>query len=104
MAEQSLRDLLLHNSTGIRIPRKSDRTRTLEAEIRFVRAGTLGDVLGPFDFVDYLESDIEESEILVFAPFMDLLKKKVRRIHIGTHGKAVHWKLHDLFVRDSWEV
>jgi hypothetical protein len=65
---------------------------------------TLSDVLGPFDLVDYLESDIQESEILVFPPFMDVVKRKVRRVHIGTHGKAVHWKLHDLFAQDGWEI
>jgi hypothetical protein len=104
-AEQALRDLLLRNSTGISIAGRNEAVgQTYQAEIRYVSAVTLGDVLGPFDFVDYLESDIQESEILVFPPFMDVVKRKVRRVHIGTHGKAVHWKLHDLFARDGWEI
>jgi len=32
------------------------------------------------------------------------LRKKVRRIHIGTHGKDVHWRLHDLFAENGWEI
>ena len=74
------------------------------AEIKLVSAVTLRDVLGPFDFVDYLEADIQQSESIVFPPFLDLLKRKVRRIHIGTHGKDVHWSLHQLFRSDDWEI
>ncbi len=65
---------------------------------------TLEDVLGPFDFVDYLEADIQQSEILVFPPFLGLLKKKVRRIHLGTHGKDVHEELAGMFRHWEWDV
>jgi hypothetical protein len=104
-ADQALRDLLLRNSTGIAITRRNEAVDEIfEAEIKYVSAVTLSDVLGPFDLVDYLESDIQESEILVFPPFMGLLKRKVRRVHIGTHGMAVHRTLHDMFSREGWQV
>jgi hypothetical protein len=104
-AEQAVRDLLLRNSTGITIPGQAlVPDGRSEAEIKYVSSVTLNEVLGPFDIVDYLESDIQQSEILAFPPFMDLLKRKVRRIHIGTHGKAVHETLHDLFARDEWNI
>jgi hypothetical protein len=74
------------------------------AEIKLVSAVTLEDVLGPFDRVDFVEADIQQSEIIVFPPFMDLLKKKVRRIHVGTHGADVHEELAGLFRRDGWEI
>jgi hypothetical protein len=74
------------------------------AEVKFVSAVTLNDILGPFDTVDYLEADIQQSEILVFPPFIDLLKRKVRRIHIGTHGIDVHRSLHELFEKSGWEI
>jgi hypothetical protein len=103
--EQALYDLLLRNRTGIV---KSSKGLVpgdhYEAEIRFVSAITLNEVLGPFDRIDYLESDIQQSEILAFPPFMDLLKKKVRRIHIGTHGQEVHNSLRRLFETHAWEV
>ena len=106
--EQAFRNLVLTNSTGLLGRRSIGGELTFEenaaAQIKFVSAVTLGNVLGPFDVVDYLESDIQESEILVFPPFIDLLRKKVRRIHIGTHGKAVHASLHDLFARSGWEI
>jgi hypothetical protein len=103
--EQALRDLLLQNRSGLHVRQPDISTgEPLEAEIELVSAITLGDVLGPFERVDYLESDIQQSELVVFPPFMELLKKKVRRIHIGTHGKEAHEMLHDLFARDSWEI
>jgi hypothetical protein len=73
-------------------------------EIKLVSSITLNELLGPFDLVDYLEADIQQSEILVFPAFIDLLSQKVRRIHIGTHGKDVHWELHNLFEKNGWEM
>ena len=69
------------------------------AEIKLVSAVTLRDVLGPFDVVDYLELDIQQSEIMVFPPFLDLLQAQVRRVHIGTHGNDVHRLAAQLFRR-----
>jgi hypothetical protein len=101
-AAEALSNLLLHNTTGIikaLVPGEP-----FMAEIKLVSAITLRELLGPFDRVDYLEADIQQSEILVFPPFIDLLRKKVRRIHIGTHGQSVHWSLHDLFATHGWEI
>lgn len=101
-AEEALSKLLLENRTGIKTNLVPDHN--LPAEIKLVSAVTLKDLLGPFDRVDYLESDIQQSEILVFPAFLDLLKRKVRRIHIGTHGSEVHWTLHKLFEESGWEI
>jgi hypothetical protein len=35
---------------------------------------------------------------------MNLVKRKVRRVHIGTHGKEVHNILLQLFERDGWDI
>jgi len=75
-----------------------------DAEIKLVSTITLRDVLSPFDRVDYLEADIQQSEIFVIPPFMDLLKRKVRRVHIGTHGADVHKNLAELFQRGGWRL
>src|ERR1051325_2171468 len=100
--EQALASLLLHNSTGI--TRTLGPERSFTAEIKYLSAVTLADILGPLDSVDYLEADLQESELVVFPPFMDLLKKKVRRVHIGTHGGDVHAMLHKLFAERGWEI
>lgn len=101
-ADEALRNLLLHNTTGIR--KSLVPGYDFQAEVKLLSAVTLKDILGPFDFVDYLEADIQQSEITVFPPYMALLKSKVRRIHIGTHGRDVHAELHRLFAKDGWEI
>jgi len=101
-AADVLRNLMTTNSTGITkdlVPGEN-----FPAEIKMVSAITLQDILGPFDVVDYVESDIQQSEILVFPPYMTLLKRKVRRVHIGTHGREVHSTLLQLFERDGWDI
>jgi hypothetical protein len=103
-AEAALSSLLLHNSTGITIPGKSAKGDPLQAEVKYVGATTLNLLLGPFARVDYLEADIQQSETRAFPPFVDLLKRKVRRIHIGTHGRDAHWMLHDLFAGNGWDI
>jgi hypothetical protein len=100
--EAALRNLLLHNTTGLIRP--MGRETDLTAEIKLVSAMTLRELLAPFPRIDYLESDIQQSEIDVFPPFIDLLREKVRRIHIGTHGKDVHHALHELFARNGWQI
>jgi hypothetical protein len=102
VAMTALRNLLLHNTTGL--TRTLNEERDLIAEIKLVSAITLHELLSPFDRVDYVEADIQQSEIAVFPPFIDLLRKKVHRIHIGTHGRDVHWSLHDLFAQHGWTI
>ena len=101
-AAEGLINLLTRNTTGI--AKDLAPGHDFKAEIKLVSAVTLRDVLAPFEFVDYLDSDIQQSEILVFPPFLDLLRRKVRRIHIGTHGNDVHRSLHELFESAGWEI
>jgi hypothetical protein len=101
-ADEALRSLMLRNTTGILTDMLPGQE--VMAEIEIVSAVTLRDLLGPFDLVDYLEADIQQSEVRVFPPFLDLLRQKVRRIHIGTHGAENHEMLHDLFARAGWEI
>jgi FkbM family methyltransferase len=100
--EQALTSLLLENTTGLMTNLVSGYD--LPAEIKLVSCVTLRDIVSAFNEIDYIESDIQQSEILVFPPAMALLKKKVRRIHIGTHGAEVHAELRRLFVADGWNL
>lgn len=101
-AEQTLAELLLRNGTGI--TKELQPGGNLIAEIRFVSCMTLRDLLGPFQFVDYIEADMQQSEITFFPPYMDLLRQRVRRVHIGTHGADVHQTLHRLFEQQGWTI
>jgi hypothetical protein len=101
-ANEVLRNLMVNNSTGI--TKNLVPGHNFPAELKLVSAVTLVDVLGRFDVLDYLESDIQQSEILVFPPYMDVVKRKVRRVHIGTHGKDVHNALLERFQMDGWQI
>jgi hypothetical protein len=126
-SKAALRNLLLRNSTGIikdvtaehNLPLKikavlrkllakfMGSTKGItpgQVEIKFVSALTLADILGPFDHVDFVEADLQESEIVVFPPCMDVLKKKVRRIHLNTHSRDTHRILHNMFAEKGWEI
>ena len=100
--EEALTNLLLHNTTGLE--KQIIEGQDYFGEVRLVSCVTLRDVLGPFERVDFLEADIQQSEIIVFPPFRSLLKRKVRRIHLGTHGKDVHQSLLQMFSDDGWEI
>jgi hypothetical protein len=99
---EALRNLLMNNTTGI--TKQVVSGHNFDAEIKLVSSITLEELLSPFDRVDLLEADIQQSEILVFPPFIELLRGKVRRIHIGTHGADVHAALHELFADHGWDV
>jgi hypothetical protein len=81
-AERALENILSYNSTGLGY----DLGAGFDAELKFVSAVTLRDVLMPFEHVDLLEADLQHSEIFVFPPFIDVLTSRARRVHIGTHG------------------
>jgi hypothetical protein len=100
--KQALASLLLHNTTGLMTNLVPDLD--LPAEIKLVSCVTLRDIVSAFDRIDYIESDIQQSEIIVFPPAMPLLKQKVRRVHIGTHGAETHAILRRLFVSDGWQL
>src|SRR5262249_11742904 len=99
---EALEHLLLHSTTGLM--RSLTPQGDAPVEIKLVSAVTLEQLLGPFDVVDYVESDIQQSEAIIFPPWMELLRRKVRRILIFTHGGGVHESLRNLFYRNGWII
>jgi hypothetical protein len=99
-AEDVLDNILLYNSTGLGY----DLDSINRGELRLVSAVTLQDVLMPFDRVDLFEADIQGSEAYAIPPYMDVLQRKVSRVHIGTHGRKNHELLRALFLNAGWDV
>jgi hypothetical protein len=93
-------NLIRHGSTGL----VHEVTDGFSGEVRFVSAVTLADLLANFERVDLLECDMQQSEIVALPPFLDRLRRKVKRLHIGTHGEDIHRSLHRLFAGTGWEV
>jgi FkbM family methyltransferase len=99
-SEQILRNIFLFNSTGV----SQELGLGYVGELKFVSALTLRDVLSPFDRIDLLEVDIQRSELDVIAPCFDTVNRKVRRVHIGTHGRDIHAALRALFSNAGWQI
>ena len=89
-------------STPVRITFGENDSAVCELEI--VSCITVADVISHYDVIDYLEIDIQASEYFALPPALDLLNKKVRWIHLGTHGKEVHEVLAKLFSVYDWDV
>jgi len=71
---------------------------------KFVSAITLRDILLPRNQVDYVDMDIQGAELQVLENEIDLIDEKVKRIHIGTHGKDIHKELINLFEHRGWQI
>ena len=99
-SEQILRNIFHYNSTGV----SQELGLDYIGEIKFVSALTLRDVLSPFERIDLLEVDIQRSELDVIAPCFDTVNRKVRRVHIGTHGRDIHAALRALFSDAGWQI
>jgi hypothetical protein len=96
----ALENLIRYGSTGL----MHDIGAGFSGEVKFVSAVTVMDVLSPFEKIDLLECDIQQSEIVSLPPYLDLLRRKVKRIHIGTHGAGVHRALYHMFSKAGWQV
>ena len=100
-AEKVLAGLLTEGRSGLF---QSLGGTDVNAELRMSSAVTLADVIGPQDHVDYLEIDIQSTELQVLPPFMDLLRGRVGWIHLGTHGVELHRTLGTLFRDNGFDV
>jgi hypothetical protein len=102
-ADDALEGILVNHRTGIKMPLVADQDSPI-VELRYTSGVTLNDLLAPFDRVDYIESDLQHSEVLVFPSAVEQLRRKVRRVHIGTHSKEGHWQMHRLFQQMGWQI
>lgn len=101
LAPQVVRQLFADGRTGLDVPLYPGGP---PGELVFVSCLTVADVVAPYDRIDYLDADIQGAEAVAFPPALASLKRKVRRLHIGTHGAEVHAALLALFVEQGWRV
>jgi len=101
LAPHVVRRLFADGRTGLDVPLYPGGPA---GELAFVSSLTVADVVAPYDRIDYLEADIQGAEAAAFPPARGILGRKVRRLHIGTHGDEVHADLLRQFVEDGWRV
>ena len=78
--------------------------RPESAQLGFVSALTLPNVLLPLERVDFMDVDIQFAEAKVIPPNLDLLRRKVKLLSIGTHSGEIHDALVRAFDPAVWEV
>jgi FkbM family methyltransferase len=69
-----------------------------------VPAVTLASILAPLELVDLIDLDVQGAEADVLEAAADELARKVKRVHVGTHGEDVERRLRALFARMAWEL
>ena len=64
---------------------------------------SLSTLLAPLDYVDLVDADVQGAEADVFEAAIEQLAAKVRRVHVGTHGRDNERRLRELFAAHGWE-
>jgi len=64
---------------------------------------TLAQILAPLDTVDLIDVDVQGEELKVMTPAIAELTRKVKKVHIGTHSRAIEKGLRKLFDAAGWE-
>ncbi len=95
-------NLMLGGRCGMQIPYDSAAGRDI-FDYKFVSAMPLADILAPLPHVDLIDMDIQGAEDTVIPPAMEMLNRRVKRIHIGTHRADIHAGLWDLFFEHEWD-
>jgi len=76
----------------------------VSANKNVVPAYSLPTLLAPFEKVDLVHIDIQGSELDVVAASQKVLRQKVRRLVIGTHGRAIEQQLAEVMSQAGWEL
>lgn len=71
--------------------------------IKRVRTISLNTMLESLQEVDLIDLDVQGAELEVLASATEGLISKVRKVHIGAHGKAVESGLRSLFRGLAWQ-
>ena len=102
-AKVALMNVIRTGSIGFEEDHKS-RFAEFKRGWAFVSSVTMRDLFLPVDVVDYVDMDIQGAELEVITHGMDILRQKVRRMHIGTHGAEIHDNLLKQFRESNWDV
>jgi len=75
-----------------------------KSHLKILSTITLAEIIKPLPHIDILESDLQQSEEYIFDDCMDLILRRVKLVHIATHGISAHKKIQDLFGSSNWDV
>lgn len=101
MEKEAMRNLICTGQLGAKIPYKSLAGEHIH-DVKFVSARPLSDILQPLGTVDLLDVDIQGSEVTVLPAAIKSINRKVKRLHLGTHGAAIHTFMWEMFFENEW--
>lgn len=73
-----------------------------EAETVEVKAVSLNSLCEPFERVDLIHMDVQNSEADVIASSRETIARKVRRMHVATHSPEVEREIQAMLSEDGW--
>jgi FkbM family methyltransferase len=94
-SKPSWKDIIKHQFDALF---KRKELSPTEPGIDVVKTVSLRSILEKLDTVDLMDLDIQCAEYAVLSSCRDLLKQKVMRIHIGTHGPDLEIDLRRMFL------
>jgi len=76
---------------------------TIRAQAREIPAISLNTILSSLQTVDLIDLDVQGVEVQVIKAAREQLQAKVKRVHIGTHGRDIERRLRRLFGNLGWK-
>ncbi len=68
----------------------------------YVHTVTFEELAAGLDLIDFVDMDLQGAELELIENAADLFSRKVRRVHIGTHGSEIEDKLRWIFQSEGW--
>lgn len=100
-SQQVLQNVLLSGRCGVQQP-YTVASGTRHFDMGFISSMPLRNILQPLAHVDFMDIDIQGGESEVLPAAMAVIDKKVKRIHLATHGAERHQQMWDLFFEHGW--
>ncbi len=68
----------------------------------YVNTVTFEEIAAGLDVIDFVDMDLQGAELELIENAAELFSRKVRRVHIGTHGSEIEDKLRRIFKSEGW--
>ncbi len=81
---------------------KKFKTGQYNLDVLNVKTYTLNSILSDIDYVDMIHMDIQGKEFDVLKSSADIINKKVKRLHIGTHSVKIEENIRELMLNNNW--
>ena len=75
---------------------------TEDQSVIWVLGVSLSTIMKKYNHIDYIDMDVQGTELSIITDAITEMNCKVKRIHIGTHSREIEDGLHTLFLQHGW--